>query len=395
MANSRVGFKGQADEGHVSQLLLDLVAIESINPYLEGATVGERRVAQYVEQWARQRRLAVQRSNVAEGRFSVLIELPGQDQTKRLLLESHMDTVPVAGMSIHPFQNEIKDGKIWGRGACDTKGSLAGMMAALDLLLKFGLVPPVTVLLAATVGEERGHDGIRSLLRNGLRADAGVVGEPTELKVIRCHKGNVRWNIIAHGVAAHASDPSQGVNAIYRMSELIARLERRYVPTLASKAHPILGKATFNVGKISGGLQANIVPDQCLIEVERRLLPGDSLEEIFQAIQSILRQVQNEYDDCRLEMHPPAFLEYPLSTPAEASIVHCAAEACRRVAGASEVTGVPFGTDASDLAEFNIPAVVLGPGRISQAHTADENIEIAQLVRAAEIYAEICANFPA
>lgn len=394
MANSRVSFKGQVDERQVSQLLLDLVALESINPYLEGATVGERRVAEYVEQWARQRRFGVQRSAVEEGRFNILVELPGQDPTKRLLLEAHMDTVPVASMSIHPFQNEMKEGKIWGRGACDTKGSLAAMMSALDLLLKFDIAPAVNVLLAATVGEERGHDGIRSLLRNGLRADAGVVGEPTELKVIHCHKGNIRWNIVAHGVAAHASDPSQGVNAIYRMSELITRLEHHYLPTLANKIHPILGQATFNVGKIGGGLQANIVPDQCLIEVERRLLPGDNPEEVWQAIQAILNQVQLEYDDCRLEMHPPAFLEYPLSTPEEAPIVRCAAEACRRVAGASEVIGAPFGTDASDLAEVNIPAVVLGPGSISQAHTADEHIEIDQLVRAAEIYAEICANFP-
>ena len=387
-------FKSKTDKKQVAQLLLDLVEIESINLNLEGGTDGEKRLAEYVQEWAQKRQYEVRRSYVDAERFNVLIQLPGRDRARTLLLEAHLDTVPIIGMSIHPFNNEVRDGKIWGRGACDDKGSLAAMMSALELLRNNGIVPDVDILLAATVAEEWDHEGIRSLLNSGIQAEAGIVGEPTELRIICCHRGNLRWKIEAHGVAAHSSQPEKGVNAIYRMTELITWLRDHYVPTLSEKVHPVLGKATFNVGKISGGVQANIIPDHCVIEVERRLLPGDNPEDVFQTLQEIINGAALGGINCQVEMQPPEYVEYPLDTQESEPIVQVAAEACNAIIGKAEVTGVPFGTDASDMAQSNIPAVVLGPGSITQAHSADEHIEIDQVAMAAEIYAEICARFP-
>jgi acetylornithine deacetylase len=146
------------------------------------------------------------------------------------------------------------------------------------------------------------------------------------------------------------------------------------------------------VGKIRGGMQANIVPDQCTIDVERRLLPGDKPEQVLQSIQTVI-DAMPEATSCRIEMELPDFVEHPMDTPEGADIVQGAAAACEAIMGRAEITGVPFGTDASDLAQSSIPTVVLGPGSIAEAHSAAEYVEIDQVAKAAEVYAELCIGF--
>jgi len=192
---------------------------------------------------------------VFPGRWNVIARLPGLS-AKRVVLEAHMDTVSIKGMSIPPFEPAIRDGRLYGRGAVDDKAGLAAMMHAVASIKADGLPPPCEVLLAAVVDEEFSYRGVVKLCE-GLQAEAAIVAEPTEMRVIVASKGVLRFRILTEGKAAHSSKPHLGVNAISHMSRLVLALEAMNGRLMARK-HPLLGAATLNVGVISGGVQVEL-----------------------------------------------------------------------------------------------------------------------------------------
>lgn len=364
-------------------LLRELVSIPSMNPYRSGTHeegYGEARLAERVAAVLRAAGLSPELREVEPGRPNVLARLDGPAGGDPLLFVAHLDTVPVEGMTVQPFAGLVKDGCLYGRGACDNKGSMAAMLTALRRVAaaKSNRVP---ILFAATMDEESSYGGIRALVEDGIKARAGIVGEPTKLDVVIAHKGAIRAAISTHGTSAHSSDPSQGVNAIYRMAPLLMDLEKLAAELPTRPAHPLVGPPTLSVGTIHGGITVNTVPDRCTIEVDRRLLPNESGEEAASEIRAIAERHGATVVDI--------FAGGPFEVREDAEVVTRARAAVAAVLGEARTVGVPFGTEASELMRAGIPAVVVGPGDAAKAHSADECVPLDQLEAAARIYEHI------
>lgn len=380
------------DRAELVALLEDLVSIPSVNTAYQPDS-SERELGRYLKDFFGRIGLPCATQEVFPGRENVIVRLEGRRPGHALLFEAHMDTVSVAGMTIEPFAPKIEKNRLYGRGSCDTKAGLAAMMHAMKRIAGPGITPEATILLAATVDEEHAFRGVARLVESGLRANGAVVSEPTQLQVVVAHKGCVRWRIRTTGRAAHSSKVHLGVNAVTKMAKAICAFEERLGSTYARRQHPLLGGPTFNVGLIEGGIQVNTVPDSCTIQIDRRLLPGETRDTVFSEFGEVLADLEREDPEFKAVMEPPLLEAFPLETPAESSIVTTAREACRRVLGEACLVGVPYGTDASLLSRAGIPSIVLGPGSIDQAHTAAEYVEIDQVVQAAAIYANIMQNF--
>jgi len=253
---------------------------------------------------------------------------------------------------------------------------------------------PVDICLAGAVGEEIVMVGSRVMAERRPPVDAAVVGEPTELRIITAQKGAVRWRVRTHGVAAHSAMPEQGHNAIEDMAEAIPAIARGIEPHLNDRTHPILGNATWNVGTIRGGAGVNVVPDRCEIEIDRRLVPGDTSDEVLAHVDAALDELRASDPELRIDRDPPFVDIPPLETPEEAPVVRAAQQAVAAAGISPEPLGVAYATDAAMLSGLGgIPSVVLGPGNIAQAHTNDEWIELAQLEQVVGIYLGICRAF--
>lgn len=382
-----VVFKGLAQEAELVRLLCDLVSIESVNPSLKGGQRGETALAEYVTGYMARLGLDVRSQPVLPGRANVLGRLKG-NRGPGLILEAHMDTVTLEPMS-DALLPRIADGRVHGRGSCDTKASLAAMLYALKLLKEHAAGEHTDVLVAATVDEEVAFQGVLALSNSRPEARAAIVGEPTDLVPVIAHKGVVRWRIRTIGRAAHTSKPEEGNNAIYQMVEVIRALREQVEPRLKERAHMFAGAPSICVSVIQGGLQINIVPPDCVIEVDRRTVPGETHEQVLAEIDRALDDLCRREPTFIIHRDDPMVADWPLYTSPDAAIVRAAVTACQTIRGPVEPGAVPFGTDASKLAEIaHIPSIVLGPGNITQAHTDDEWVSVEQLVQGAEIYAQ-------
>ncbi len=371
--------------------LAELVRINSVNSSYEGGP-GEGEIAAHVRRFFEKRGIEVREQEVFPGRPNVIARLPGRNPARRVVLEAHTDTVSVQGMTIAPFEPVIREGKMYGRGSCDTKAGLAAMMHALASLKEEGVTPPCEVLLAAAVDEEYSYRGVVRFCE-GLRADAAIVAEPTELRAVIATKGVLRCRIVAHGKAAHSSKPHLGVNAITAMARVIGALETD-AGRFAQNRHPLTGQATLNVGVIHGGVQVNFVPDRCAIEIDRRLLPGEKAETVLREYEELVAKVCAALPGVRAEIEqPPLLVDEALDTPDDSHVVRTARAVLDEMGLDSAPCGVPFGCDASKLSRAGIPAIVFGPGSIDRAHTADEFIELDQVERALEFHRRFLSTF--
>lgn len=338
-------------------LLGDLIRIPSVNP--EGdpgvSEPGEARIATHLATILRDLGAEVSLREVLPGRPNVVARFPSDRPGKpRLLLAPHTDTVSVVGMTIDPFSGEVRDGKVWGRGASDTKGPMASMLAALsrcrDILPSLGH----EIWFAGLMGEESGQYGAKALASQE-RFDFVIAGEPTDLKTVHAHKGSLWVTLAAHGKAVHASAPERGENAIYKLTSAVETIRSSVIPEISRTEHPLLGRSTLSVGTIRGGSKTNIVPDHAEATLDIRVIPGEDPERIV----ALLRQAAPDIDLSHLGS-APLFTDpgHPL------------------VAKLSSYGGLPVGApwfcDAAVFAEKGMPAVALGPGSITQAHTADE-----------------------
>lgn len=370
--------------------LADLVRIKSINPAYEGG-VSEVAMANYIGEFFQQRGLETREQEVFPGRPNLIAKLPGKDSSRRIVLEAHTDTVSVVGMTIPPFEPVISEGKLYGRGACDTKAGLAGMMHAVASLKAEGFTPPCEVWLAAAVDEEYSYRGVVKLCE-GLAGHAAIVAEPTEMRLVVASKGVLRWRIRVQGRAAHSSKPHLGVNAITHMARLVLALEEDH-QRLATQTHPLLGPATCNVGVIHGGVQVNFVPDTCVIEIDRRLLPGQKVEAVLAHYQRLLDELTARHPGFVATMESPMLTDEALDTPLNAPPALLAGEILKELGLNGEPCGVPFGSDASKLSRQGLPSLVFGPGSIDRAHAAVEYVEIDQVIQAFEFYRAFIRRF--
>lgn len=381
------------------QTLSDLVSIPSVNPMgrpLSGPEFFEHRMTAYLEDLFNRLQLPWQRQTVEPQRDNIIARLDGDPPADKggavLLLEAHQDTVPVDGMTIEPWKPQVRDGRLYGRGACDIKGGMTAMLGAVARLAEERPRGMPTVLMACTVNEEHGYSGaseLQKLWQGGAssiaprRPDAAVVAEPTDLQVVVAHKGAVRWHCHTLGRATHSSQPHLGDNAIYKMGRVLAALEA-YAKTVGSSvpAHRLCGQATSSVGTIQGGLSVNTVPDRCTIEIDRRLLPGESAMDVYrQVIEFVARYPGVDFP---VEHDEPYLKGVALGDENNGPLADRLASVARELYGRGKKVGVPYGTNASRIAPGGIPSVVFGPGSIDQAHTADEWLSLDELEKASE-----------
>jgi acetylornithine deacetylase/succinyl-diaminopimelate desuccinylase family protein len=374
----------------IIQTLAELIRIESVNPAYNPKS-SESAIQNQVAKFFHDRGIQAWEQEVLHGRSNVIAKIPGTDSTGRIVFEAHCDTAGVDGMSIPPFDSQIRGGRIYGRGACDTKAGLAAMMHAIADLKQANTQPRCEVWMASTIDEEHSYRGVLKLCE-GIYAAAAVVSEPTEMRMAIASKGCLRWRLTVKGKAAHSSKPRLGTNAIELMATVVQYLES-HSRELSSLKHALVGSPTLNVGRIHGGTQVNMVPDECWIEIDRRLIPGELPKEVFTSYRNLLNglRASNPFLECCMEA--PMLQDAPMETPVESQVVSCAGRVLKEAGLDNSPIGVPFGSDASKFARAGIPSIILGPGNIEQAHTADEYVELEQLEKAFVVYRDLMKSF--
>jgi acetylornithine deacetylase len=365
-----------------------MVRCDTVNGRISGRADAEIELALRLERRAEELGFQARRLPVSGRSFNLLVSHEAKAGAPWILFESHLDTVSADGMTIEPFAARFEGGRIWGRGACDTKGSGAAMLWALKRYADHGR-GEVNGAILYSLDEEIGKDGIRAFVERhasavGFRPIGAVVGEPTRLRPVVAHTGVQRWQIRTRGVAAHSSDPSRGKSAISAMVKVIEALEGRYIPQLKA-SHPMTGKAQASINVIRGGTQQNIIPESCEITIDRRVVPGEDPAAIQPAVEAVLDALRREHPGLEVEQGP-AWSSPPLDPAAGAAFAPIVQRALGALGLPAGLEGVLYCTDACDLAAAGIPAVVLGPGDIAQAHTKDEWLEAAQLFGALDVY---------
>ena len=373
-----------------TRLLSDLVSIPSVNPMgraLSGPGILEGGMTAFLEGWFRELGVPCERQVVSPGRDNVLARYDAPRSRRTILFDAHQDTVPTDGMTIAPFEPEIRDDRLYGRGACDVKGGMAAMLVAFARLCRERPADSSSVVMACTVDEEFTHTGSSHLAAAGPKADLAIVAEPTGLDLVDRHKGAVRWKVRTRGIACHSSKPNLGVNAIYRMGAVLLALEEHAAVLERSRPDPVLGPPSLSVGRIDGGQSVNVVPDWCEIEVDRRMIPGEVASDCIQQVRTAIRERAGDVRD--VDFLPP-WVNFPPLAPHQAHSIAFLETVRTAVSAATgrmpDVVGVPYGTDAGPLGARGIPCLVFGPGDIAQAHTKDEWIALEQVRAAAEAY---------
>ncbi len=358
------------------ELLRQLVAIPSVNPAMsdDPALRDELRIVDWLEPWFAARGFRTARVGQTPGRPNLLATCGAAKPRKTILFESHLDTVGVIGFQGDPFALREEGGRLYGRGACDTKGPLAAFMAALDDETLAALAKSETqIAWLGAIGEETGNLGAEEAIAGGLRADECVVLEPTGLHVVHAHKGACWFTVATRGRAVHGSDPARGDNAIFKMPAVWRILEEEQENAVKTFSDPTLGRPTVSVGTIRGGTGTNVVPDRCEIQVDRRLMPGETAAQVLDDLRARLAAIPGGVEIGLLKEG------LPFHTGVEAGLV-------RRFSAALEAAGVPavregaaWCSDAGPLARACGETIVWGPGAIAQAHTVDEYVETAAL----------------
>ena len=360
---------------NAAELAQALVRIPSVNPDGDPGTdrTGEQACADYVAGFLRGLGAEVTLQEIHPGRPNVVARFASGTDKPRLLFAPHTDTVSVAGMTIDPFGGVIRDGKLYGRGASDTKGPMAAMLWALHE--SRDILPSLSheIWFAGLMGEEAGQDGAKALAARE-KFDFVVVGEPTELEVVFKHKVDVTARITATGRAAHSSCPERGENAITKLAAGLLTLEKALTAFFATISDPVLGHPTFSIGTIRGGMKFNIVPDHAEAVIDLRLLPaqwkdGDA-REVFEVMRAACPGLRIE------KIAGSEALDTDPAHPLIAKLV----EAGGKPAGAA------WFCDAAIFSAAGVPAVAVGPGSIAQAHTEDEFIEVAALEQGVEYF---------
>jgi acetylornithine deacetylase/succinyl-diaminopimelate desuccinylase family protein len=371
--------------GDVVSLLQALVRIPSVNPDGDPGTdlAGEGEIAEFVAEFLRSMGAEARLEEVLPGRPNVIGSFPnsGDPNRPKILLAPHLDTVGVGGMSIDPFGAELRDGKLFGRGACDTKGTMAAMLWALkELGAETIATLGAQVTFVAFCGEETGQPGSHHFAeRNRGVYDFAVIGEPTECDIVHKHKGTIWATLTSRGTAAHGSKPEFGDNAITKLLPVLQALDIEFREKVRAEefADPVLGTPTINIGQIRGGSRTNIVPDQCTATLDFRITPALAAAGPAQMLRDFVAEVGGGEIEIELGLETNA-----LDTDAANPFV----QKLMSLPGSPKCVGASWFCDAAVLADAGIPGVAAGPGSIDQAHTEDEWIEIEALRDGVDFY---------
>lgn len=375
----------------------DLIKIPSYS-FMEDQ---EKEVAEYIFNIFKAAGIEVYLDEVKPGRPNVVARLKGSGGGPSLMLLGHTDTVPIYDME-EAFSGDIIDGRLQGRGACDMKGQIGAMIAAM-IAVKMASIPlKGDLYFAGVIDEEEAGSGVDYLVKNGPIADATIVGEATNLKVARGQRGLEWIEIIVKGKKVHGASRSEGVNAIEMAARLIGRIYCDLAPRLEKRVHEVLGPPTINIGSIQGGDQPSTIPGECTIRLDRRCIPGETIAQVYEELNQLIEvlheedssfhaQVRDMFDG-KLTPHLPFYLEEdePLIQAAKKVLDNAENN------GDNEdwLTVMYAWTDAGILANYtSSKCIIFGPGELTTAHSPLESIEVTELLKGAYLYGEIAMEY--
>jgi len=371
----------------VISLLRDLVAIDSVNPSLVPGAAGEQQIAEAIAVNLRGIGMDVQVQDAAPGRPNVVGVLEGTERGRTIMLCGHTDTVGVVGMTA-PFDPVIRDGRMYGRGAQDMKGGVAAMIDAARVARERGFRKG-RILVAAVADEEYASVGADALVRE-WKADRAIVTEPTDLKIGIGHKGFAWARVDTKGRAAHGSRPADGRDAIIRMGRVLSRLEQLDRDLQSRRPHPLLGTGSLHASIIEGGRELSSYPDRCRLQLERRTVPGESVETFGREMRAILTALRTE--DPELEASVELmFSRPPYEVSPDDDLPRSLSAAAAAAGVATSTTGMSFWTDAAILGHAGIPSVLFGPGGAG-LHSTEEYVVLADVISCRDTLTEFVLN---
>lgn len=367
--------------GDAVALTQALVREDSRNPSLAPGAAGEgavaRTLAAVLESWG----FAAELQEAAPDRPNVIARI-GPAGGRALMLNGHIDTVGVEGMTHAPWDADERGGRLYGRGATDMKAGVAAMCAAAARAADAGL--SAELVIAAVCDEEFESAGTRALLARGVRADAAIVTEPTRLAICPAHRGFAWVEVDMEGRAAHGSRYDLGVDAIRHAGLLLTELDRLEREVLATRTHRLLGHASLHAATIEGGIGWSTYPDRCLLRLERRTLPGEPAQRALDEVREACARVAAAHPTFRA-VSRLVFSQEPCDVPEDAPVVGALADALRAAREPVRIDGMTAWTDAALLTAAGIPAICFGPGDITLAHAAEEWVEVGEIERATEV----------
>jgi len=391
----RMSDRLRIDEKTTLPIIEKLVSTNSVNPCIEKGR-GEIEVSKYIVDLLKKTGLDVRTQDVVDGRFNIIGTLKGSGEGRNLMFNGHTDTVGIRNMSVDPLKPVIENGRLHGRGSCDMKGPIAAMIVALKALAESKSQMKGNISISTVVGEEFDNVGANKLVTDeqfGKLTQALIVGEPTSLQLAIKHKGFANIEVEVEGKAAHGSVPEKGVDAIEKAAKIIMEMGR-LKRVFGSKNDPLLGQPKIHTSTIEGGREWSVVPDHCVVRFELRTIPGYATSQAMKDIEKIIRELGSEDPDLKAKVG--LFLSgEPLDTSPDEPMIRGLQKALRTVKGIQpQIIGLPFYTEAAIFAKaLKVPACIIGPGDIAQAHSADEFVKISEVVEAARIYALTALDF--
>jgi len=373
------------DQKRLVESLSDLVSIRSENPFDSAPREGyrEKEIGEYYSEMMNQLGLDVNYNEVQPGRPNVFGFRKGSGDGSTLMLAGHLDTVDTEGYD-NAYDIHFENLKIYGRGTCDMKGALATYLEVVRLLNESDVTLKGNLIIGGIADEEYQMIGSKHVGENGPYADQGIIGEPTDLEICPANKGQLGTIIKTFGQAMHASVPERGVNAIIHMSKVIDAFSNYNDELLKADPHPLCGHGRFSPGVITGGSIISTVPDRCELEVDRRVLPGETIEKVFAEYRVRLDRLVDTVPGFKYEITDPTWDVPANDVSLDEPIVQVLLNAYTMVMGKpTKVRAFVAGTDAPNM---GFPTVICGPGSISQAHSTDEYVRVDQLVSAVKIY---------
>jgi acetylornithine deacetylase/succinyl-diaminopimelate desuccinylase len=351
----------------------------------------EKEIGDFMAQRLRAEGIDTELQLVEGLRPNVIAVIKGSGKAPSVTFNGHIDSVPPFDME-NPYSGEVKDGKIYGRGACDCKGGIISMMYAMIAIKRSGIIPPGDIVLSAVAGEEYGSYGARHYVANNRLPEYGICGEATDQQIQNGHKGLHWFEFHFPGKRAHSSVPEKGINAIDRLAHFMKLVEEQLKPQLETRKHGKFSPSLVNIGKVWGGEQPNVTPGEAWLQLERRYIPGETLESVTAELQQIVDQCNvygKEYDITFTSMpYSLRVSKTPFEVPETHPIVQALIAANEKVLGTKPEIGIcPGWGDAGVLYDHGVPTVYFGPGSGQFAHSPQEHVPIDELYNAAKVYA--------
>lgn len=377
--------------GDAEALAAALVAIDSRNPRLVPDAPGEGAIARFLAGVLTDWGFRVELPEAAPHRPNVVSRIGARHRdAPRLMFNGHLDVVGVDGMLHEPFEPRLLDGRLYGRGSSDMKGGVAAMCAAAWHAAQAGLAGELIV--AAVVDEEFESQGTRALVAGGVGADAAVVTEPTRLAIAPAHRGFTWAEVVVRGRAAHGSRYDVGVDAITHAGWLLTELDDWQERELAGREHPLLGHASLHAATIDGGVGWSTYPESCTLRLERRTLPGETVDDALREIEHACTRVAERVTGFEASVRH-VFSQTPSDVSTDAPVVSRLRDALEAAGEAVRVEGLSAWTDAAILNDAGIPAICFGPGDIALAHAPEEWIRVDEIRRATDVLARLARSW--